>query len=303
MVPAAAQALLARLVDYAGLFPPAALGMAEAVAEYATQRTSGESWMLGRFVVPAARLAELTAACTSLSTVAGAPSEADPWELSVLAGADLVADLAAVAALPPWLKLDAVEARAAGAAEVDAVLAAWSSARVPVYVELPLGGDLDAALIALKRGGGRAKVRTGGLTAEAIPRPEDLARFLRACAAHGVAHKATAGLHHPLRSERPLTYAPDAPVGVMHGFVNVFAAAALARTGAPEADLLSVLHEAAEDAFVFEGDALRVGEHRLDAATLAASRAEFALGFGSCSFREPVADLRALGVLPRVVPA
>ena len=34
------------------------------------------------------------------------------------------------------------------------------------------------------------------------------------------------GLHHPVRGEYPLTYAPDAPRGVMHGFLNVFLAAA-----------------------------------------------------------------------------
>ena len=54
-----ARALLAGLVDYAGLFPPAALSMDDAVAEYARWRRSPEAWMLGRFVLPAARLAEL----------------------------------------------------------------------------------------------------------------------------------------------------------------------------------------------------------------------------------------------------
>ena len=54
-----ARALLAGLVDYAGLFPPAALDMEAAVAEYARRRRAPEAWMLGRFVAPAARLVEL----------------------------------------------------------------------------------------------------------------------------------------------------------------------------------------------------------------------------------------------------
>ena len=72
---------------------------------------------------------------------------------------------------------------------------------------------------------------------EAIPDPADLARFIAACAAAGVPWKATAGLHHPVRAEQALTYEPGAPRAVMHGFLNVFAAAAFAGGGAPLADL------------------------------------------------------------------
>ena len=53
--------LLAEIVDYAGLFPPSQLPMAEAVANYAAYLDSGYKWMLGRFVVPSARGAELGA--------------------------------------------------------------------------------------------------------------------------------------------------------------------------------------------------------------------------------------------------
>ena len=49
-------ALVAGVVDYAGLFPPAALDMEEAVAGFAAYRTSPDAWMLGRFVVPVARI-------------------------------------------------------------------------------------------------------------------------------------------------------------------------------------------------------------------------------------------------------
>lgn len=56
---ASLRALLAGVIDYAGLFPPAQLPLEEAVRNYARYRTEPESWMLGRFVCPAARLAEL----------------------------------------------------------------------------------------------------------------------------------------------------------------------------------------------------------------------------------------------------
>ena len=68
--------------------------------------------------------------------------------------------------------------------------------------------------------------------------------------------KATAGLHHPMRCVKPLTYEPDAPSGTMHGFVNVFMAAALFnRCGA-------ILVEEDARAFRFDDDAASWRGHR-----------------------------------------
>src|SRR5262245_61085166 len=53
------RAWLEGVVDYAGLFPPAELPLDQAVGKYARYRQEPESWMLGRFVCPAGRLAEL----------------------------------------------------------------------------------------------------------------------------------------------------------------------------------------------------------------------------------------------------
>ena len=54
-----ARALLAGMVDYAGLFPPAQLPLDDAVREYAAHLGDAEAWMLGRFIIPAQRLDEL----------------------------------------------------------------------------------------------------------------------------------------------------------------------------------------------------------------------------------------------------
>ena len=40
------QTLLSAIVDYAGLFPPAKLSLAAAMAEYEHYQTSPEHWML-----------------------------------------------------------------------------------------------------------------------------------------------------------------------------------------------------------------------------------------------------------------
>src|SRR5262249_43524715 len=55
---ASVRAFFSRIVDYAGLFPPAGLAMEPAIRNYARYGQEPESWMLGRFVCPAFRFEE-----------------------------------------------------------------------------------------------------------------------------------------------------------------------------------------------------------------------------------------------------
>ncbi|MGB9491209.1 MAG: hypothetical protein WCA92_12160, partial [Terriglobales bacterium] len=88
-------ALLRNLIDYAGLFPPAALEMPSAVANYDAYLRSEFSWMLGRFIVPAGRLAEFEGSLAQLPDLRDAARETQArWGLSVLLGADVAGDLA-----------------------------------------------------------------------------------------------------------------------------------------------------------------------------------------------------------------
>jgi hypothetical protein len=294
---ASARALLADLVDYAGLFPPAALGMDAAVAEYARWRGAPEAFMLGRFVAPAARLVELGRAA---DTLLPEPGGGEPWRVSALVGADVHGDGARVSS---WnvshsgrAVVDTVELKAASAAEAEATLDALGPG-LTVFVELPLDSELGAQLAALKRRGARAKLRTGGLVPEAVPEPGQIARFIVACAEAGVPFKATAGLHHPVRAEQALGYEPDSPRAMLHGFLNVFAAAAFAKLGSGASEVEAVLREQDPRAFVWEESGLAWRDRRLATDSIAAARRDFASSFGSCSFAEPVADLRAIEVL------
>src|SRR5215831_15967464 len=53
------QALLGNLIDYAGLYPPAALPLPIVTERYRGFRASPEKWILGRLVLPAAKLADM----------------------------------------------------------------------------------------------------------------------------------------------------------------------------------------------------------------------------------------------------
>ncbi|MFL5342758.1 MAG: hypothetical protein ACJ8F7_21710 [Gemmataceae bacterium] len=202
----------------------------------------------------------------------------------------LVIGSADIAVLPPSLHGavallgDADDPRAA-AIETKRVVPATR----PAYCEAPV-----EALDDVRRAGHFAKLRTGGVKPDAIPPVEAVAAFIRACAQRRLPFKATAGLHHPVRAMHPLTYEPDAPRAVMHGFLNVFVAAAFAWHGQPAIE--PVLADFDPTAFRFDGRA-HWRDWSLDAVQVREARTEFAHAFGSCSFEEPVRDLEALGLL------
>ncbi|MBX9685402.1 MAG: hypothetical protein K2X27_01795 [Candidatus Obscuribacterales bacterium] len=162
----------------------------------------------------------------------------------------------------------------------------------PVYCEVS-PANLDQ-LDELKKKACFAKVRTGGIKAELIPSPAALASFISACAARRLAFKATAGLHHPIRAEYALTYEPDSAKAVMHGFLNVLMASAFAFHG--ERDIEPIISETDAAAFRFD-DRACWRNLSLSEAQIVDARKNFIHSVGSCSFEEPVADLKKLGLL------
>jgi hypothetical protein len=279
------------VVDYAGLFPPAALSLPDAIAEYARACRSPDQASLGRFVIGARDLDDFATA----TAAAGASG----WRLSVLLGDDVATDHALIDRFNSTQVAagqhvaEAVELRATNALEAACRLALLPSALVR-FVEVPLGADLPPLLAAIKAAGAGAKVRLGGVTAGAFPTTGDVICFLRACHAAHVPFKATAGLHHALRGEYPLTYAPDSPRGTMFGWVSLLLATALVRRGATAIEITALLEERATTAIAVGDAAIVWHDHEIDAAALADVRHHGMQSFGSCSFREPVTELHEL---------
>jgi hypothetical protein len=160
-----------------------------------------------------------------------------------------------------------------------------------VFVEPTRPSEFDEMVTGLKRVGAAAKIRTGGITADAFPTAEHILSFMKTCRKAGLRFKATAGLHHAVRGEYRLTYEASPPTGEMFGFLNVAFAAALLRSGRPDSVVMSALLERAADAFEFTNDGARWRNNWLTSAELDAAHTEFFIGFGSCSFREPMADI------------
>ena len=299
----AAGALLRDLIDYAGLFPPASLAMAASLANYDAYSRSRWNWILGRFIVPVSRLDEFEVEFAELpASVHGTGFTS--WRLSVLLGSDPLADVARIREFNARLAgsksgrraaVESVEVKVSSAEEVRRLSGIIPSELV-CYFEVPLS-SCGGCIAAIAGCGRRAKIRTGGETADKFPAPESVIEFIRLCAAANVPFKATAGLHHPLRSVHHFTYQSESPSGMMHGFVNVFLAAAFLRAGMETSIAVQLLEEQSAPAIHFDFDEVGWRQHRLNRHEIATARQGFAVSFGSCSFTEPIDDLRSLHLL------
>ncbi len=320
----ALHAFMDQLVDYAGLFPPAALDMATAVSQYAGFQGQPEAWMLGRFIVPAGQLSELAAAADDqLAT-------GEKWGVSALLGhrenpeqslsilqeqceaiinfETALVGRAAVEVLevplpslmdwndlPAFLNeyLDGLEKFGAGGRELFLEIPPASAENTERHLL-----EAVAQAAASRSGAGQpvlrlgAKLRCGGVVAEAFPSVDRIARIIAHCRDLGLALKCTAGLHHPVRHQSA------EPVVMMHGFLNVIGAGLLAHAQQWDAKKLGqVVAETEPEAFEFTADSFSWRDHSVQADTLRTLRTQFLCGFGSCSFDEPRDDLQNLGLL------
>jgi hypothetical protein len=300
------QALLAHSIDYAGMFPPCSLALEPALKNQADYVRSNEAWMLNTFVLPAAAF-----------------SEAEPY---IVAGFDPMTPLR-ISALSPK-SAEAAEFRKKIATTLAAVstIRARHSDRVSVFqLEMFLPAACDSKLLReldpeIKAATIQAfletppaeaertitslaehssatgslfgyKLRTGGVTADAFPKSEEIARALVASAKHRVPIKFTAGLHHPVRQFR------DEVQAKMYGFLNVLGAAVLAAEHSWDENTTSAMLEDEDpSAFSFDADNFAWREWKISVNAIKARR-KLVTSFGSCSFDEPREDLRELKLL------
>lgn len=285
------KALLSSVVDYAGLFPPAKLAMGEAMANYVQNQMSPYSWMQGHFVVPASRLKELEELLPAFPL--------KQWSLSVILAREWELEIDRVHSLDNnnHIAIPSLEFPPLPPADIERVLPRLPTG-VDCFFEIPFNKDLETYLSVLQQNGASAKVRTGGITANAFPSATQLCQYIFALAEARVPFKATAGLHHPLPGNQRLTYEPDSPSTTMHGFLNVaIVAAFIYWQKITLAEGLEILEESASDRFQFQEDGIGWSKYQLNISQLEEVRQRFFRSFGSCSFQEPIDDLKTLKLL------
>jgi hypothetical protein len=282
----AIETLLAGLFDYAGLYPPASLTLRSAADNYLEYRRSKHAAALGRFIINYDHLSDLRA-------VAG--SSLGNFKLSVIASEDI--DWRSFSLqIEDGLPVESIEIKCGRPAGIEN-----TAGKVPKnlesYFEVPIAADCEPALRTIRALGSRAKIRMGGVFPETFPTASGTASMLKILADLKLPFKATAGLHHPMRSLHPLTYESQSPTSVMHGFVNLSCAAALLYFGGDVEDAQRVLGEENSTAWQVNGNAIRWRDRSWSTEQLATLRREFFISIGCCSFEEPIRDLELQGWL------
>jgi len=296
------RALLARAIDYAGMFPPCSLALEPALKNQANYVRSAGSWMLSTFVLPIAKFGEADQFVSQFDkhhqlrvSALGAKAEnAKDFLVEVKNASETIRlfqeqhpDPIAVVQLEMVLPQDVDLAKLSEAAALLGEL------KLQTFWETP--AESAAQTIALL---GRAKqpafgykLRTGGVTADAFPSSVQIARALLASTKNHVPIKFTAGLHHPIRQFR------DEVKTEMHGFLNVLGAGVLsAEHNWDEAQAIEMLEDQRAASFEFHDTVFAWREWEITLDRIKARR-KFVTSFGSCSFDEPREDLRALKLL------
>ncbi len=306
MFAASLGAFLTHSIDYAGMFPPCSLALEPALQNQAQYVRDPDAWMLNTFVLP---VEKFDAAVGNLSLF----DREHPLLISALG-----AKTANAGEFIDTLKITAEKIRSFSAEHVDLVSARQLEMPLPQDVDLGLLGKMGSILKSLKLQAfwetpvdsaeeaiallaehnsttGAAqfgyKLRTGGVTAEAFPASQQIARALVASAKQRVPIKFTAGLHHPIRQFR------DEVKTKMHGFVNVLGAAVLAAEHQwDEQQTSKMLEDENGASFSLSDDSFAWREWKIVTEQIKARR-KLVTSFGSCSFDEPREDLRALNLL------
>jgi hypothetical protein len=303
------EVFMTRLIDYAGLFPPARLDMPASVQAFARHLDSDFRGMLGCFICPVRRLDELVEEWTRIGKQVPIPvavlgtRPGDHGRVDEIAAADaaVVARLESEGSMRAFqleVKWPISQVSVEALNRYTASLAESGCRFERLFFEIDRTTEWDgnvvtmANVLANSQGQPGFKIRTGGVTADLYPSSKEVASAILACRDAGVRFKATAGLHHPIRHRR------TGPEVMEHGFFNVFGAGALAHAAsADHQTLISVIEDRRLENFQFDPGGFKWADHELSIEELSAARSGLAFSFGSCSFDEPLQDLSNAGLL------
>lgn len=302
------------LIDYAGLFPPAGLSLKEAFCNYLKYSKGLHREFLNKFICPANLLPEL-------SILMDENVSDSKIDLSVIlsGGKDEKSFLNSVEmdfqALSKFLRentskvtADTFECRLPQdlsdslkigrlISSSHKICSASGVDRCFLFFELTSPDNRNSSLnmltdILKDYSNFGFKLRTGGTEASAFPDSSLIAYSISECHKHKIKMKFTAGLHHPVRRF------DDSVLTKMHGFINVFTAGILAYNNVINPnEIENIISDEDQASFIFKTDYLQWNSHKVSNEQIKSARENFVISYGSCSFTEPIDDLKTLGLI------
>jgi len=328
------QRVMNGLIDYAGLFPPAKLPLDQAITEYISHFSDQKKWMLGRFIIPISQLSDLEKfipkfndiGILKLSVLGGQSNSGKEFLEQIKKEISIINEYRKKHVGKITIEVIETKLPSTSPSEnvMTSVIEILNSNNLEHYHEFPelpyVGinyatnedeGDWDDKItptikMISKLENAGIKLRCGGIVKDAFPSVEQVAAMIQNCSIYQVPLKFTAGLHHPIRHHSS-DYDTE-----MHGFINMFSASAFASTfPKPNNEqekfrmfiLLSHMIDCQNESdFEFTDDKMtwKVGDDRdsrfeITNETIEKSRQNNGISFGSCSFQEPMDDLKQLG--------
>lgn len=288
------QYFMTGILDYAGLFPPAQLDINTAVKNFQTYQQTDNNWMLSKFVISEEKLTSINPPANMTFSVILSDSDSErpvngteSWKSQIASfETRLPEDGSTIEHTTFFLHRIVRKLEAAG---IDPTR---------LFIESAAPDLSDADILAIKkfrRHSGHEfgyKLRCGGPSSTAVPNPDQVVITIRACIKNDLPIKFTAGLHHPISqhsaSQDILTY----------GFINMFTAALLGFDGQiSDAAMKMCLTDPRVENFHFDDNHLVWNEHTIPVDRIKHLRRKRIISFGSCSFEEPVNDLKDLNYL------
>jgi hypothetical protein len=304
------------IMDYAGLFPPASLTLHNSYSNYLKHIESPLSWMLAKFVIPAGKLAELAEIYERFDVSNKVPLSIlfNSAETDEAFNSSFNNDIKAVKEFREKIEekvtADAFEVKIPVdikddekkllkfLVNINSNLEKKLKLDVPVFLESPPDAVMPIVIDVIsqfnienkKRYG--YKLRTGGVEKSAIPDAGVIATAIKIVQNHEMPIKFTAGLHHPFR------HFNEGIQAYMHGFINVFAASVLNCThNINRHEIKEILLDENQDDFEFH-DTFFKWKNLVELNSLIEdARKNYIISFGSCSFGDPVKDLKDFELL------
>ena len=311
------------MIDYAGLFPPASLNLAQAFNNYIMYLESDYKWMLARFIIPAKKLGELTELMSKMkysdklilpfSILGSAGDSADEFAVNfeqdlryIIEFQNKFGGRVTTNAYETKLPVNIVTGGTSN--EMSELMSVVSGGfektlgnNINVFYESFLKDDFNARVVkaaeAISLHNGKIsnagfKLRTGGTEPSAFSSPEEITFAILTCLEYNVPVKCTAGLHHPIRHYN------ESVRSNMHGYLNVFGAAMFAYVcSLDEEETLQIVNEEDPYAFHFLEEGIELYDNFAGLEEIEEARSKFILSYGSCSFDEPVDDLKMMELL------
>ncbi len=295
---------LTKLIDYAGLFPPAKLQLKPALHNYINDIKCSDKWMLSQFILPLINLNNIS------DGMMNGFSRKFPLKLSLLSnelGLDINQLILFKDKYNDKVEFSGLESRILDIYSFHSILEKTNKVQnknqlgMSSFFELPTQENwIDKMNKSVEiitefninhNSNFGFKLRCGGVEPDMFPSPENIAETIIICIQNQIPMKFTAGLHHPIRHYN------DSVQTKMFGFFNIFIGGMLAKKYRfSRVELIEALIDESSNNFKFEEEGLSWKKFNLSNKEIKQFRENDFISYGSCSFNEPREDLTKLGI-------